>query len=376
MRGAAQGWAVWTWSLKGKAERDVLHVTIACVFPEEIYNRFSFLRNVFSNEFILCPGATLQVRNMFSMQLYSTLTYGHCDVFLSLPVVLCVAGLRGGLLPAAEDRNSANEPAGGSGNGERAQDFGLPHQCSQSVLARISGESAGSCLYRRRWKSPSCIYCRCMAVDERKGSLVHKQIDSCRCPLEGAVGSSPVLTVSCLCLWWQAACRFLCEEEGLAEQQFIPGVRKFIIKHLLTGSSSLTFLCLPFVSSHLQSSVQMTKCEVHVCYAGRLRHIEVLSSDLQKNALAALMRLGAVQKIKGCVGFTHQRAPLWVWLAGSRKHKALWGLVLIHPPEETHYLTYLCWYLSGQMVWILFALVFIVPVISASTPQCHRGIDF
>ncbi|TKS75445.1 Dihydroxyacetone phosphate acyltransferase [Collichthys lucidus] len=48
--------------------------------------------------------------------------------------------------------------------------------------------------------------------------------------------------------------------------QFIPAVRKFIVKHLL---------------------------------AGRLRYTEVLSSDLQKNALAALLRLGAVRKIKG-----------------------------------------------------------------------------
>ncbi|XP_006805736.1 dihydroxyacetone phosphate acyltransferase [Neolamprologus brichardi] len=29
-------------------------------WPEEIYNSFSFLRNMFSNEFILCPGATVQ----------------------------------------------------------------------------------------------------------------------------------------------------------------------------------------------------------------------------------------------------------------------------------------------------------------------------
>lgn len=30
-------------------------------FVEEIFNSFSFLRNMFSNEFILCPGATVQV---------------------------------------------------------------------------------------------------------------------------------------------------------------------------------------------------------------------------------------------------------------------------------------------------------------------------
>lgn len=32
---------------------------------------------------------------------------------------------------------------------------------------------------------------------------------------------------------------------------------------------------------------------------GTLRYTEVLSSDLQKNILAALLRLGAVRKIKG-----------------------------------------------------------------------------
>lgn len=60
--------------------------------PEEIYNGFSFLRNMFSNEFILCPGATVQVRHIFSVLVYSRLImnkllYGHCDIFLSPPVV-------------------------------------------------------------------------------------------------------------------------------------------------------------------------------------------------------------------------------------------------------------------------------------------------
>lgn len=67
---------------------------------------------------------------------------------------------------------------------------------------------------------------------------------------------------------YQVVCRFLCEgaSDSLTEKQFVPAVRKFIIKQLL---------------------------------AGRLRYSEVLSSDLQKNALAALLRLGAVQKGKG-----------------------------------------------------------------------------
>ncbi|XP_038129164.1 dihydroxyacetone phosphate acyltransferase isoform X1 [Cyprinodon tularosa] len=66
---------------------------------------------------------------------------------------------------------------------------------------------------------------------------------------------------------YQMVCRFLCEAtECLTDKLFIPAARKFIIKHLLTG---------------------------------RLKYAEVLSSDLQKNALAALLRLGAVQKLRG-----------------------------------------------------------------------------
>lgn len=38
-------------------------------FAEEVFNSFSFLRNMFSNEFILCPGATVQVSNMTLIRL-------------------------------------------------------------------------------------------------------------------------------------------------------------------------------------------------------------------------------------------------------------------------------------------------------------------
>ncbi|XP_077367578.1 dihydroxyacetone phosphate acyltransferase [Festucalex cinctus] len=60
-------------------------------------------------------------------------------------------------------------------------------------------------------------------------------------------------------------CRFLLEasDEALTQKSFIPAVRRFVIKHLL---------------------------------AGRLTHLEVLSSDLHKNALAALLRLDAVRR--------------------------------------------------------------------------------
>ncbi|XP_077408557.1 dihydroxyacetone phosphate acyltransferase [Vanacampus margaritifer] len=60
-------------------------------------------------------------------------------------------------------------------------------------------------------------------------------------------------------------CRFLLEAAGeaLTQKSFISAVRQFIIKHLL---------------------------------AGRLTHLEVLSSDVHKNALAALLRLDAVRR--------------------------------------------------------------------------------
>uniref|UniRef100_A0A4W6D1M6 Glyceronephosphate O-acyltransferase n=1 Tax=Lates calcarifer TaxID=8187 RepID=A0A4W6D1M6_LATCA len=133
---------------------------------QEVFNSFSFLRNMFSNEFILCPGT-------------------YCMLFTS-------------------------------------------HWCcvSQDVLVTERGHR-------------TLVFLTSMLDPFLQG--------------------------------YQVVCRFLCEEatEALTEKQFIPAVRKFIIKHLL---------------------------------AGRLRYTEVLSSDLQKNSLAALLRLGAVRKIKGYQG--------------------------------------------------------------------------
>lgn len=40
-----------------------MFVSLPLCLPEEVFNAFSFLRNMFSNEFILSPGATVQVRN-------------------------------------------------------------------------------------------------------------------------------------------------------------------------------------------------------------------------------------------------------------------------------------------------------------------------
>ncbi|KAM6906211.1 dihydroxyacetone phosphate acyltransferase isoform 2-T2 [Lycodopsis pacificus] len=139
---------------------------------QEVFNGFSFLRNMFSNEFILCPGATVQD---FEEACYLLVKTGALQV------------------------------------------------TEQEVLVTEGGH--------------------------RTLAFLISMLDPF---LQG----------------YQVVCRFLCEEatESLTEKQFIPAVRKFIIKHLL---------------------------------AGRLRHAEVLSSDLQKNSLAAFLRLGAVQRIKG-----------------------------------------------------------------------------
>lgn len=139
---------------------------------QEVFNSFSFLRNMFCNEFILCPGATVQD---FEEACYLLMKTGALQV------------------------------------------------TQQEVLVTESGQ--------------------------KTVAFLTSMLDPF---LQG----------------YQVVCRFLCEEaaDSLTEKQFIPAVRKFIIKLLL---------------------------------AGRLRYSEVLSSDLQKNALAALLRLGAVQKVKG-----------------------------------------------------------------------------
>ncbi|XP_016330768.1 dihydroxyacetone phosphate acyltransferase-like [Sinocyclocheilus anshuiensis] len=66
---------------------------------------------------------------------------------------------------------------------------------------------------------------------------------------------------------YQVVSRYLCEEtnENLTEKEFIPAVRNFALKLIL---------------------------------AGRLKCYEALSSDLQKNALAAFLRLKGVRKVK------------------------------------------------------------------------------
>ncbi|XP_028996263.1 dihydroxyacetone phosphate acyltransferase [Betta splendens] len=139
---------------------------------QEIFNTFNFLRNIFSNEFILCPGATVQD---FEEACYLLVKTGAVQV------------------------------------------------TQQEVVVTERGQ--------------------------RTVAFLTAMLEPF---LQG----------------YQVVCRFLCQEaaETLTEKHFIPLVRKFILKQIL---------------------------------AGRLRHVEALSSDLQKNALAALLRLGAVRKMNG-----------------------------------------------------------------------------
>ncbi|XP_048842263.1 dihydroxyacetone phosphate acyltransferase [Brienomyrus brachyistius] len=66
---------------------------------------------------------------------------------------------------------------------------------------------------------------------------------------------------------YQVVCRYLCEEvaESLPEKSYVAGVRSYAVKRILSGE---------------------------------LTCLEVLSSDLQKNVLAALLRMGALRKSK------------------------------------------------------------------------------
>lgn len=138
---------------------------------DDIYNCFSFLRNMFSNEFILCPGDSVQD---FEEACYLLMKRGVLQV--------------------------------------------LEHE----IVMSASGHSTLTFL--------------CAALDPF---------------LQG----------------YQVVCRYLCEEtnENLTEKEFVPAVRNFALKLIL---------------------------------AGRLKCYEALSSDLQKNTLAALLRLKAVRKVK------------------------------------------------------------------------------
>ncbi|KTF81594.1 hypothetical protein cypCar_00029527 [Cyprinus carpio] len=140
-------------------------------WPDDVYNGFNFLRKVFSNEFILCPGDSVQD---FEEACYLLMKRGVLQV-LEHEIVMSASG--------------------------------------HSTLAFLSS-----------------------VLDPF---------------LQG----------------YQVVCRYLCEEtnENLTEKEFIPAVRSFALKLIL---------------------------------AGRLKCYEALSSDLQKNALAAFLRLKAVRKVK------------------------------------------------------------------------------
>ncbi|XP_076872576.1 dihydroxyacetone phosphate acyltransferase [Brachyhypopomus gauderio] len=138
---------------------------------DEVYNCFSFLRSVFSNEFILCPGAAVQ-------------------------------------------------------------DF----------------------------EEACYLLEKCGAVQDLQQDIVMSQ------------SGHTVLTFLCSVLdpflqGYQVVCRYLCEEmaENLPENKFVPAVRNFTL---------------------------------HLILAGTLKCYEALSSDVQKNALAALVQLKAVRRVK------------------------------------------------------------------------------
>ncbi|CAL8314536.1 unnamed protein product [Lota lota] len=139
---------------------------------EEVFNTFSFLRNMLANEFILCPGAAVQDFEEACQQL-----------------------VKSGALQVSQQQVTATDRG-------------------QPTLAFLT--------------------------------------DMLEPFLQG----------------YQVVCRYLCEEasESLTEKDFVPAVRNFTVKLIL---------------------------------AGNLRYCEALSSDLQKNALAALLRLGAVHRVNG-----------------------------------------------------------------------------
>ena len=72
-----------------------------------------------------------------------------------------------------------------------------------------------------------------------------------------------------MCVWSQVVCRFLCEEatETLTEKQFVPAVRKFIIKQLLAGFP--LFKSFSFISLYSDFTSVLYKmyymCVVCVC---------------------------------------------------------------------------------------------------------------
>ncbi|XP_043075932.1 dihydroxyacetone phosphate acyltransferase [Puntigrus tetrazona] len=138
---------------------------------DDVYNCFNFLRNMFSNEFILCPGDSVQDFEE-----------------------ACYLLMKRGVLQVLE----------------------------REIVMSASGHGTLSFL--------------CSVLDPF---------------LQG----------------YQVVCRYLCEEtnENLTEKEFIPAVRSFALNLIL---------------------------------AGRLKCYEALSSDLQKNALAALLRLKAARKVK------------------------------------------------------------------------------
>ncbi|KAG7234262.1 hypothetical protein INR49_005251 [Caranx melampygus] len=86
--------------------------------------------------------------------------------------------------------------------------------------------------------------------------------------------------------------------------------------------SFLTNMLDPFLQGY-----QLFMCG----YPGRLRYSEVLSSDLQKNSLAALLRLGAVRKTKGAGTLKVDKVTVNSLEDTLGKNRA--GLTAVRPPR-------------------------------------------
>lgn len=115
--------------------------------------------------------------------------------------------------------------------------------------------------------------------------------EACGCP------PRRVLTAPCLCLSLpssstQIICRYLLEEEkdGFTEKEYLARVRAFT-SQLLDQGQSLLWRLASFRREQSGPSRLPSVAGASQCY-------DVLSSDVQKNALAALVRLGVVERKK------------------------------------------------------------------------------
>lgn len=85
-------------------------------------------------------------------------------------------------------------------------------------------------------------------------------------------------------------------KEAFTEKQFIPGVRNFVFQLLEKGVYSCYAIWF-YENNLLIENYKNFNC-VSIFSTGSTQCYEALSSDMQKNALSALVQLGAVKKKK------------------------------------------------------------------------------